>query len=101
MEVSLSLLPKWGMGFGFTKIIFSTILMAGEILAVGKQQQDFGFGENGWGDFGGGKTSREIFDKSSKKLLGPHNSSKMLRFRVVDGKLTKMMFTKYTGVKIN
>ena len=47
------------------------------------------------------KTSREIFDKSSKKLLGPHNSSKMLRSRVVDGKLTKMMFTKYTGVKIN
>ena len=47
------------------------------------------------------KTSREIFDKSSKKLLGPHKSSKMLRFRVVDGKLTKMMFTKYTGVKIN
>jgi len=47
------------------------------------------------------KTSRETFEKSSKKLLGSQNINKMLRFRVENGKLTKMMFTNYTGVRIN
>jgi len=47
------------------------------------------------------KKSRETFEKSSKKLLGSQNANKMLRFRVENGKLTKMMFTTYTGVRIN
>ena len=48
------------------------------------------------------KRRREQFEKSSKKLLGgPHNSNKMLRFRVVQGKLAKMLFTPTTGLRIN
>lgn len=47
------------------------------------------------------KAAREKFEKTSKKLLDPQNTHKMMRFRVVKGKLTKMIFTKYTGVKIN
>ena len=47
------------------------------------------------------KGRREEFEKSSKKLLGPHNSNKMLRFRVVQGKLAKMLFTPTTGLRIN
>ena len=47
------------------------------------------------------KASREKFEKSSKKLLDPQNTHKMMRFRVVKGKLTKMIFTNYTGLRIN
>ena len=47
------------------------------------------------------KAAREKFEKTSKKFLDPQNTHKMMRFRVVKGKLTKMIFTKYTGVKIN
>ena len=48
------------------------------------------------------KERREEFEKSSKKLLGArHNANKMLRFRVVQGKLAKMLFTPTTGLRIN
>ena len=48
------------------------------------------------------KRRREEFEKSSKKLLGArHNANKMLRFRVVQGKLAKMLFTPTTGLRIN
>ena len=47
------------------------------------------------------KRSREEFEKSSKKLLGPQNSNKIVRFRVVEGKLAKMLFTPTTGIRIN
>ena len=47
------------------------------------------------------KRRREEFEKSSKKLLGPQNSNKMVRFRVVQGKLAKMLFTPTTGLRIN
>ena len=47
------------------------------------------------------KSRREEFEKSSEKLFCPHNSNKMLRFRVVQGKLAKMLFTPTSGLRIN
>ena len=47
------------------------------------------------------KTLRNNLEKSSKKLLCSKQSrDMMIRLRVINGKVTKMLFTKYDGIKI-
>ena len=47
------------------------------------------------------KSLRSNLDKSSKKLLCNKQSREMMiRHRVSNGKVTKMLFTKYDGIKI-
>ena len=47
------------------------------------------------------KTLRGNLEKSSKKLLSNRQSQDMMiRQRVLNGKVTKMLFTKYDGIKI-
>ena len=47
------------------------------------------------------KSLRSNLNKSSQKLLGKRNSKMKIRYRVVNGNLTRMLFSKYDGIKLS
>ena len=47
------------------------------------------------------KSLRSNLNKSSQKLLENRKSKMKIRYRVVNGKMTKMLFSKYEGIKLS
>ena len=47
------------------------------------------------------KSLRSNLNKSSQKLLGKRKSKLKIRYRVVNGIMTRMLFSKYDGIKLN
>ena len=47
------------------------------------------------------KSLRSNLNKSSQKLLGKKKSKLKIRYRVVNGIMTRMLFSKYDGIKLN
>ena len=47
------------------------------------------------------KSLRSNLNKSSQKLLGKRKSKLKIRYRVVNGIMTRMLFSKYDGIKLS